>query len=136
VLLLSITGVLESGENRGRRVPANARTPIRVTQTSTVTVRMSALDSGGSPLPLAGNDLVLSVSKNPSQLPILKFPGVLQPTLGINVVDFPILPDDTSPDKVQAGQYVYDVWMTSPAKDRSMLVPISPFGLEPTVNRP
>jgi hypothetical protein len=134
-MLIHLTGVLGTGDNPGRRLPSNARTALRLTQTATVTVQLAAFDSGGPPLDLAGADLVLSVGRRPSDLPIILKPGVLDLQAGPNVANFYFVPADTKPDLVPSGRYIYDVWMTV-AGVRDILIPSSPFVIEPTTGRP
>jgi hypothetical protein len=134
-MLIHLTGVLGTGDNPGRSVPANARTALRLTQTATVTVQLAAFQSGGPPLPLTGAALVLSVGRRPSDLPMIQKTGTLDPQAGPNVVNFQFDPADTRPDLVPSGRYVYDVWMTV-AGVRDILVPASPFVVEPTTGRP
>src|SRR5262249_19833651 len=108
-----------------------------IAQSESLTIRLIVFDAGGSLLPLGGQSLVLTVRKGPNLA--LLFPersGTVQPQLGSGVADFEFTQDDVRPDATQHGQYAYDVSMTSPGGERSVLVPVSPFILEPSVGRP
>jgi hypothetical protein len=135
---IQLTGVLESGGNRGTKVPGNPRRTILITQTESLTVRLTVLDALGTRVDLNnGQLLALTVRKGSTPFGAPVFPsrlGIPQPELGIAI--FELVPSDTDPNIVLPGQYTYDIWMTQADGTRDPLVPISPFVIEPTVNQP
>ena len=130
-----LIGVLESGTRRGRRVPPNARVPIQGFVAGDLTVRVQVVDSTGAPISLYGYTCVLTVKQDPDiEPPLIARLGNLNKPDGVGRVDFPLVPADTV--GLDAGRYVYDVWITDDEGVRNAVLPAAPFVLDAAVSYP
>lgn len=126
-----IIGVLEDGSAPDPRLaPLDPRTPIRITQHSTLLVQLSIVRRNGVPVRVDGTtSCSLVVRRYSSQTSNdIRVVGVLAPRRGPNCYDFVIAASATS--RLTPARYVYDIWLTL-AGERHPVVPLSAFYLEP-----
>jgi hypothetical protein len=126
--------VLEDGAapNALSDVPDNARIELRMTQGSTLKVRLYLVNTAGTPLRLAADPTAtvwMTIKAKANQdTPNLSVAGTILTAEGQNRVDFSIPAAATT--YMVPGRYVYDVWLTF-NNSRDPVVPLSPFILEP-----
>lgn len=129
-----LIGVLEDGAapNALSDVPENARIELRMTQGSTLKVRLTLMNTAGTPVRLADDvsaAVWMTIKRRASQdTPDMSIVGALVPVDGANRADFSI--SATATKYLAPGRYVYDVWLLFQGS-RDPVVPISPFILEP-----
>lgn len=133
-----ILGVYEDGSERDSRVPANVRVPLKMTQGSSLTVRLRVLNLAGAAVDLAARSasVYLAVKRHAAPQGLsadILVTGVLTPELGVNRASFALTPNNTK--VLTPGRYVYDVWMVH-TDGRDAIVPMSPFELEPSLQLP
>ena len=129
-----LIGVLEDGAapNALSDVPENARIELRMTQGSTLKVRLTLMNTAGTPVRLADDvsaAVWMTIKRRANQdTPDMSIVGALVPADGGNRADFSI--SATATKYLAPGRYVYDVWLVFQGS-RDPVVPISPFILEP-----
>jgi len=130
-----LVGVLEEGSALSPEVPGNARVTLRMTQGSTLVVRLAVVTLAGVPVDLAVGPATvnLTVKRRSDGAAVLNVVGVLLPISGPNCATFSLSASATK--YVDPGRYVYDVWMVHPG-GRDAIVPMSPFVLEPGLQLP
>lgn len=132
---LTITGVLESGGTRRPGVPSNPRTPITIVQGVTAKLFVPIVNPDGSAVALgAGDKLEWAVKKKPTDNPPLILKTATYLTTEAGVPYFVLAPTDTK--QMEAGRYVWDVWLTRVIgldTFRDPVIPQSPMVLEASV---
>jgi hypothetical protein len=131
-----ILGIYEDGSDRDIRLPSNVRIPLKMTQGSTLLVRLRVLTTAGVPVDLAASSatVYLTVKRHASNgAGDLAVTGELTPIFGVNRAAFTLQPSNTK--FLTPGRYVYDVWMVHTG-GRDALVPMSQFELEPAIQLP
>jgi len=134
-----LVGVLEDGAARNALsgTPENARIALSMTQGSTLKVRLSVVNTGGTPVRFADDVAVavtMTVKRSASQTEAdLTIIGTFVPLDGINRADFSL--SATATKFLVPGRYVYAVWLSYNGS-RDPVVPPSPFILEPGLQLP
>lgn len=134
-----LIGVLEDGAapNALSDVPDNARIELRMTQGSTLKIRLALLNTAGTPVRLADDvaaSVWMTIKKRANQdTPDMSIAGSIVAVAGVNRVDFAISP--TATKYLAPGRYVYDVWLVFNGS-RDPVIPLSPFILEPGLQLP
>jgi hypothetical protein len=135
---LYLTGKLDTGVRPAPDFPQSTRTditfPLGVNLLLTVTVYepnwhqivLVAPVVGESPVP--GDALVCTVRKSPSDQPLISKAATID-THGAAV--FTLLPADTK--ALDAGKYIWDVWLTDKDGNRNPVIPLSGLTLEAVV---
>lgn len=134
-----LIGILEDGTapNALSGVPETARITLAMTQGSTLKVRLSVVNTAGTPIRFADDVAVavtMTVKRNAQQdAADLTIIGTFVPLAGVNRADFSLSPLATK--FLIPGRYVYAVWLTFNGS-RDPVVPPSPFRLEPGLQLP
>lgn len=126
-MLIELLAVLEDGSTRAPEIPADVRKAITFPMGTDVTVRVRVVKPNGEVVTVPTNGLAFTVKKRPADEKVLQKIGPAAPA---SSVDFPIVPIDSS--KLEAGYFVYDVWLTQAGPKRDAVVPLSPLYLSPT----
>ena len=127
---VNIIGVLENGAQRSPNVPEDVRTKLTIPMQQSVLLCVRVLTADGKPVDLRGNHVVLTVKR--STLDSSRVYHCRERTLSApsdkNYCELLIAVDRRWPP----GKYVWDLWLHT-ADGRDILVPASPFWLEPSV---
>ena len=131
-MLIQLTGVVQDGSPYVAGVPTNNRTTVMFPRGSYVKLRLAVVNPSNVPFDVAYWTGVLTVKRAPDDaLAFLTSGGTPVPELGPNVVEFTILPGNTS-SPAFLRRAVYDIWLVS-GDEALQVMPASPFILEPTV---
>lgn len=132
-MLKEIVGVVQDGSKPSPDVPDPNIQPFSLPAGTDLTLRMRVVGQNGTPIVLVGSALALSVVKRPPDgLVFSKATGVLQPTLGPNVVDFTVTALNTK--YLAPGVYYFSIWLTSSGGTRNPVVLLSRLNLLPSAN--
>lgn len=130
-MLVSLTGVVQTGEALAVGVPPNARATIRLPRGVDAIVRVAVITTAGAAVAIGiGDTLILTVKGDPrADAKTLSKSGAATVPAAPGSWDFVFAAADTV--DLEPRNYVYDVWLTQGAA-RQPVIPASPFVLEST----
>lgn len=127
-----MVGVKDDGGALGPLVPANPRRALRAYQGSGLLVRMAVVTPNGVAVDLTGSTNHLTIKKRTmDDETVIGATGTILTAVGEGRVDF--LVTGVSTRERDPGRYVFDVWHLDSLGDAWVLVPTSPFLIEPHV---
>lgn len=132
-MIIELDGILEIGGERSQALPVNARKTIRFTRGEDVLIKLTMYRSDGTSYSVAVAALVFTIKKIPADGSALVEAAVAMfgPTSPTGRCEFTLAGARTK--LLQAGRYVYDVWLTEPGTGlRQPVVPLSALIVEDT----
>ena len=129
--VIYMTGVLEDGTTpRAAWLPVNTRAELALIQATSSQLVIQVTNPGGVPVPAVG-ELILTIKQKPQDEPALvRLVATWTPMLGAGTAIFSWT--STTMRDSAWGRYVYDVRLVN-GSEVNMVIPASPFRLEPAV---